>query len=85
MLAKSALYPYKITLLSNYDKQAAKDAKALYPYKITLLSNINVHLTVSEKALHQYKITPLSNTAHFLNTLYRFVSLQNYTTLKRRE
>ena len=58
---------------------------ALYPYKITLLSNINVHLTVSEKALYQYKITPLSNTAHFLNTLYRFVSLQNYTTLKRRE
>ena len=34
-----ALYPYKITLLSNGTEQFINATTALYPYKITLLSN----------------------------------------------
>ena len=38
--ARRALYPYKITLLSNNKANDNNKISALYPYKITLLSNL---------------------------------------------
>ena len=55
------LYPYEITLLSNYYRYIPVYIQVLYPYEITLLSNCGVRGIVVICVLYPYEITLLSN------------------------
>ena len=65
-----ALYPYKITLLSNNGFKYNSCVSALYPYKITLLSNRDHFFNAGLSALYPYKITLLSNIKYLRKTAY---------------
>ena len=56
-----ACLPYKITHLSNENKDLLNKVKACLPYKITHLSNAACGLSLSSAACLPYKITHLSN------------------------
>ena len=68
--AEEALYPYKITLLSNAENKRCDERFALHPYKITLLSNDRKTGEPMEDALYPYKITLLSNLKYLIKTAY---------------
>ena len=84
-----ALYPYKITLLSNGTEQFINATTALYPYKITLLSNNGFKYNSCVSALYPYKITLLSNkifSSFSLNVAlypYKITLLSNLKYLRK--
>ena len=55
------LYPYEITLLSNYLRTFFRCFLVLHPYEITLLSNQKTERHSNIGVLHPYEITLLSN------------------------
>ena len=74
---------YRITLLSNYNRESITKEEVLEIYRITLLSNTHFIITYCIIVLEIYRITLLSNLDSKIRTeIYSFRDLQNYTTLK---